>query len=134
MGRKEIHYDSKKKKHMYVDSSIRNRGILNGKIGNDIKNKNPNWKYNIDDLNRGINWFDSGLSLDEASVDDRNNVAFVAGFEKGKRIQIVNCQLFELGQEYFDKGCSVDALPDKYRNNEYFMNGYNDRVNHYKSR
>lgn len=134
MSRKEIHYDSKKKKHMYIDTSIRNRGILNGYVANDVRNRNPNWKYNIDDLNRGIEWFESGLSLDDTSVDDRNNEAFVAGFKKGKRIQIVNKQLFELGQEYFDRGFSIGELPDKYRKNEYFLKGYNDRMNSYKSR
>ena len=36
MSKKEIHYDSKKKKHIYVDDSIRYRGIVNGKIANDI--------------------------------------------------------------------------------------------------
>ena len=134
MGRKEIHYDSKKKKHKYVDDSIRNRGIINGKIANDIKNKNHNWKYNIDDLNRGDAWFNSGLSLNDASIDDRNNVAFVAGFEKAKRIQLVNKQLFELGREYFDKGFSISDVPDIYKNNEFFLNGFNDKMNNSKSR
>lgn len=134
MRKKEIHYDSKKKKHIYVDDSIRYRGIVNGKIANDIKNKNPNWKCNLDDFNRGENWFISGLSLDDAIISDRSNYSFVAGFNKEKRNQLVNEKLFELGREYFDKGCSIDDIPNKYRNNEYFINGYNDRMNKYKNR
>lgn len=128
MGRREIYLDYKKGKHKYVDTSIRNRGILNGKIAKDIKNKNPNWKYNIDDLTRGQKWFESGLSLDDANDEDKNNDAFVAGFNKGKRIQFVNQQLYELGKEYFERGDSLENIPETYKNNEYFMSGYLNSV------
>ena len=134
MSRKEIYFDSKGKKHKYVDSAIRNRQIANGIIANDIKNKNPNWKGNMDDFNRGQNWFNSGLLLDDATISDRNNNSFVAGFRKGERLDSINKQLFELGREYFNKGCSIKDIPDKYRNNEYFISGYYDSMNNHKSR
>lgn len=46
-------------------------------------------KYDKDLLEKGIQWFNSGLSLDEAPMEIRNNSNFVRDFEKGKRLSII---------------------------------------------
>ena len=81
----------------------------------------------IKTFNAGLEWFESGLSLDDADVKFKNHPSFVAGFNYGKRVQYVNQLSYETGIEWFNRGIELDEIPENYRANEYFMNGYNSR-------
>ena len=100
-------------------------------VSKDVRRKNAIGKHsynNEEDKKKGIEWFNNGLSLEDASEDMRNNVSFVAGFNRAYRIKLVNDSLYNLGREYFDRGISLDNVPENYRNNEFFIAGYNSCI------
>ena len=72
----------------------------------------------------GMQWFNNGFSLDDASDEMKNKLSFVEGFKKAKRLDSINKQLFELGREWYLNGRNIDDAPENYKNNEYFCNGY----------
>lgn len=111
--------------------AISSRETLQCRVAQDIKRKNNdlNYHFNIDDYNRGIKWFENGLSLDDASEEMLKNVSFVNGFKRGRRVKIINEQLYNLGKECFENGTVLEDIPANYRVNEMFMNGYNDASN-----
>lgn len=78
---------------------------------------------------KGYEWFNNGLSLDEAPDDMKNNFNFVNGFEKARRIKNINENLEMLGTEWFESGLSLDNAPVSYINNPYFIEGYNKAKN-----
>ena len=80
---------------------------------------------NIDLFNKGIEWFESGLTLNDADDKMKIDFNFVNGYEKAKRMKNINENLEILGSEWFESGLSLDTAPDTYINNPYFMNGYN---------
>ena len=84
---------------------------------------------NIDIFNKGYEWFESGLSLEDAPEEMKNDFNFVNGFEKAKRVKKINENLETLGEEWFESGLSLENAPDNYINNPYFMNGYNTAMN-----
>ena len=69
--------------------AISSRETLQCKVANDIKRKNNDldYHYDVDDYNRGIEWFESGLSLEDASIEMQKSVSFVNGFKRGKRVK-----------------------------------------------
>ena len=82
-------------------------------------------------FNKGFEWFESGLSLDDAPVELRANFNFINGFDKAKRVMTINEELISLGIEWFESGLSLEDAPENYKNNEYFISGYkmaNDKV------
>ena len=93
----------------------------------DIHTKNLEHKKvtDIDTFNKGVMWFESGLSLEDASDEMKNNFNFVNGYEKAKRMKNINENLEILGSEWFESGLSLDNAPTTYINNPYFMDGYN---------
>lgn len=125
MSRK-VYLSPKEKKHIRNDSVKVNCGILNSKVASDVK-RNSALKYNFDDPNykNGINWFNSGLSLEDAPKELRNNGSFIMGFKKGQHNKIINDAFYETGIKYSRNGIPFDKIEEKYKNNEYFMNGYN---------
>ena len=132
-GRNTRFYKTDHRKKLQKNSLDLIQNINQTRVAKDIKQKDYKnkltYRFNEKDFNDGIRWFESGLSLDEASEDLRNNDSFIAGFEKGKWIQYVNQQAYNTGIEYFERGISFDDIPDNYKHNEFFMNGYNDRMN-----
>ena len=86
------------------------------------------YSFNQNLFNQGIKWFESGLSLDDANDEFRNNASFISGYNKGKWLEYINQQVYNIGREYCEKGITIDEIPENYRNNDIFMNGYNNRL------
>lgn len=89
---------------------------------------------NIDIFNKGYEWFESGLSLEDASDEIKNDFNFVNGFEKAKRVQKINESLEMLGVEWFNSGLPLEKAPDNYINSPYFINGFNTAMNNANKR
>lgn len=122
--------DSSKMKKLdnYRKNRIQSAGAaLQYYVSQDVKFKNKQLKSygNSIDKDKGINWFNEGLSLDDAPEELRNNVSFVNGFNYAYRIKLVNDTLYKTGVEYFERGVSLIDVPEKYTDNKYFMDGYN---------
>ena len=100
-------------------------------VARDIKDKLDTIINNFekDKFKMGIDWFDSGFTIDEAPVEIRDNASFISGFRRGERLKFINQQLYEEGKKYFEKGFSLDEVPKNYINKEYFILGYNDAMN-----
>ena len=77
------------------------------------------------DKDKGIKWFNEGLTLEDAPEELRNSISFVNGFNYAYRIKLVNDTLYKTGVEYFERGISLIDVPEKYIDNEFFMDGYN---------
>ncbi len=45
--------------------------------------------FDRDTYNKGEEWFNSGLSLEDAPEILRGNMAFIKGFERGKRMAMI---------------------------------------------
>ena len=106
--------------------------ILQYYVSQDVKAKKNALKHGYNspsDKDKGIKWFNEGLTLEDAPLELQNNVSFIAGFNYAKRIKLVNDTLYNTGMEYFDRGILLENSPINYRNNEYFIAGYNDRMN-----
>ena len=82
----KIDYDK-----MYKDI----RRNSSNRIANDIyeKKKKENYvrpdKRDLDIFNKGLKWFNSGLSLEDAPEELRNNSNFINGFKKGERLVLI---------------------------------------------
>ena len=71
-----------------------NYDVLRQVIYNDIEKEAEKRKaastktvpFDKDVYNKGMAWYDSGLSLDEAPEEFKNNIHFVNGYERGKRL------------------------------------------------
>lgn len=128
MSKKGIYLNHKEKKHTQIDAARRCSGILQSKVTNDIKQRNTANKYDFKDDNytKGIEWFNSGLSLDDAPLEMKNNGSFIKGFQRGKTVKLVNDTLYDTGKEYYLNGILLENTPENYRTNEYFILGYND--------
>ena len=46
-------------------------------------------KRDADICNKGIEWFKSGLPLEDAPEELRNNTNFIYGFKKGERLALI---------------------------------------------
>lgn len=46
-------------------------------------------KRDLSIFEKGMAWFESGLTLDDAPEELRNNTNFINGFNKGKRLQLI---------------------------------------------
>ena len=60
-------------------------------------------------FDKGIEWFESGLSLDDAHDDMKNNTNFVNGFNKAKRLNDINNMLYNDGKEFFRASAFADG-------------------------
>lgn len=103
------------------------RTALQYGVSQDIK---PDTHFRFDDdFIRGIEWFNSGLSLEDAPEKLRNNNSFCKGYARGEFESIQKKKLYDTGVEYFDKGIDIEKIPNNYKENEMFMSGYNDASN-----
>ena len=122
--------DSSKMKKLdnYKKNRVHSAGAaLQYYVAQDVKFKNRNSKGygNSVDKDKGIKWFNEGLTLEDAPEELRNSISFVNGFNYAYRIKLVNDTLYKTGIEYFERGISLIDVPEKYIDNEYFMDGYN---------
>ena len=130
---RRIYRDHKEKKHSNIEIIKRNNSIFQTLVANDIKEKNAlRYRFSDKDFDKGIEWFNSGLSLEDAPEDLRTSGSFIKGFQRGNTIKLINETLYNTGIEYYLKGISLDNIPDKYKNSEFFMSGYNDACNKIK--
>lgn len=71
------------------------RRNTNNRIANDIweKERKKNYvrpdKRNLDIFNKGLEWFNNGLSLEDAPLELKNNTNFIYGFNKGERLAMI---------------------------------------------
>ena len=93
-------------------------------------------RYSFTDENftKGIEWFNSGLTLEEASEELRKNGSFIKGFQRGKTIRLVNDNLYNTGFDYYLRGGLLEDAPENYRTNDYFIAGYEDAMSNHKHR
>lgn len=99
------------------------------------KQKHINYQPNDKDLfNHGEVWFNSGLSLDDADEELRNNINFINGFNRAKRIKNVETSLYELGVNFCKNGVSIEQIPENYRENATVLKGYEDALRDVKHR
>lgn len=104
-------------------------------IASDIWNKNKANnsavvdRFDEDIFKQGESWFATGLSLEEAPDDKKNNSNFRKGFERAQRIANVEQSLYELGKSYYETGVGIEDIPERYKNNQTVLNGYNDSKN-----
>lgn len=94
-----------------------------------IKNLEHVKEFDKATFEKGLEWFDSGLSLDDADISLRENFNFVNGFEKAKRLKDINDSLRNLGVEWYESGLPLENAPANYVNNSYFIDGYNNSMN-----
>lgn len=81
--------------------------------------------FDKNSLQQGKNWFDEGLSLEDAPENLKKNASFVAGYKKAQRVQYINEQVYNAGVDYYNRGIPFDEIPKIYINNEFFIAGYN---------
>ena len=91
-----------------------------------LKPKRPVDDFNQVIFNQGMQWFNSGLPLEDAPAKLRSNTNFINGFNKAKRIRDVENYLYDLGVSYFADGLPTEAIPEKYRENPHVLLGYLD--------
>ena len=85
----------------------------------------PLKKRDSEMFEQGIKWFESGLSLEEAKENSKND-SFVSGYNHAKRLRMVREMLFQNGVDFYLKGIPLEDVPDKLKNQEYFILGYED--------
>lgn len=57
-------------------------------------------KYDPDIQKKGLDWFNSGLSFDDAPEELRNNTNFIDGFHRGERL----AKIAEMQEEDKNRG------------------------------
>ena len=76
----------------------------------------------------GLQYAKSGLSLEDAPEDKRNDYSFISGYEKGMRLLNVNDEMFLKGAKAYFDGINLADIPDSDRENELFVQGYEDAI------
>lgn len=108
------------------------RSDIANKITTDILRKKlkegyqPDSTYNEDLFEEGVEWFISGLSLEDAPEDKLKNTNFSKGFKKAQRLDMINTMIYNDGYNFYINGGSLEVASDKMRNNEHFVRGFND--------
>lgn len=90
-----------------------------------LKRLEENKPFEKDIFEKGSQFFYDGLSLEDAPLELRENVTFINGFKRAKRISEINESLRLLGAEWRQSGIPLDNAPKNYINNPYFIDGYN---------
>ena len=123
----------------FFDDSSRNRRFVSRVITDEIAReielkKNPPKIYVYDEktFNDGINWYISGMSLEEASLELREDKNFIRGYELAARQDKIHKSLEIQGAEWYYSGKTLEE--SNYADNEYFIKGYNDAKNSKKRR
>ena len=88
------------------------------------KKNNSGERFDAESFAIGMRWFSKGRSLEMAPSNLKNNISFIYGFNRAKRMKLIDNiltderQLYELGKEYCLNGIRFDAVPDKYKENK----------------
>ena len=77
----------------------------------------------------GQEWFKCGLSLEEAPLEIQKNPSFVKGFERGRRTQLVEEELYKTGVKFFQQRIPFSNIPDMYIDNDIVKRRYTDAMN-----
>ena len=85
-------------------------------------------------FDQGAEWFKSGLPLEEAPSNIKDNINFINGFNRASRVAAVEEELYQLGVNFFKSGKDIDEAPLNYKNKEMFIKGYNDTMNNERKR
>lgn len=85
-------------------------------------------KYDQKIFNQGSEWYNSGLEIEDAPEEIKNNTNFVRGFERARRITEANNSIYEEGRNFYFGGASLEQASDKMRLNPYFVKGYQDAL------
>ena len=117
-----------KVKEAAMRKSINYNSRLLAKDKNRLKDLEGRKPFDDESFNKGAQFFNDGLSLGDAPLDLRDNVYFVNGFNRAKRISEINESLRILGAEWRQNGIPLDSAPENYKNNPYFIDGYNNSL------
>jgi len=117
------------RKFLGYSHQIANQSIVADNINNEKKKDSIVYNFDENNFNKGKLWFNEGLSLEEAPDNLKNNVSFVAGYQKAERVKSANELSFKTGIDFYDRGVPFEEIPKIYKNNEFFMNGYNSKSN-----
>ena len=132
MSNNGIHdnWDRKKKERnsRQISMKINKYNHLSDDLIREKKKASIVYNFDKNNFNNGKWWFNEGFALDEAPDNLKDNVSFVAGFNKAKRDKYVNDLAYNTGIEYRNKGVSFEELPIIYKNNPFFMKGYNTEL------
>ena len=88
MGKRDLNGDYYK---LYAEIRRNSAAKITCDIRDREKRKNyvrPD-KRDVDICNKGIEWFDSGLPLEDAPEELRSNTNFIYGFKKGERLAFI---------------------------------------------
>ena len=99
------------------------------RVANAIRDREKNMSLQPNDKEKfiqGENWFNSGLLLEDASEELRNNINFVNGFNRAKRISFIEQSLYDLGVDFYNSGVLLEDIPETYRNNPTVLRGYSE--------
>lgn len=101
----------------------------NARIASDIRiNQKKKFRYDPKTIQIGFDFAASGLSIDEADENMRENPNFVIGYEKYLRTLDVVDDFFKRGAQAFFDGVNWESLPENDRQNEAFIQGYEDAM------
>ena len=115
-----------------TQAQIRNN--IQKKLANDLyrEKKMQNMvrtdKYDQKIFNQGTEWYNSGLEIEDAPENIRNNTNFVRGFERARRVAEANNAIYEEGRNFYFGGGSLEQASEKMRMNPYFVKGYQDAL------
>lgn len=103
--------------------------VLNNKIASDIaESKKIRYRRNELMRNDGINFARSGLSLEDAPENKRNDQNFINGYEIGLRLMNVDDDWYRRGAKAYFDGIVLEDVPESSRENEFFIQGYEDAM------
>ena len=117
-----------KVKEAAVRKSINYNSRLLARDKNRLKDLEERKPFDKESFNKGTQFFNDGFSLEDAPLEFRDNVDFVNGFNRAKRISEINESLRLLGAEWRQNGIPLDSAPENYKNNPYFIDGYNNSL------
>lgn len=103
--------------------------VLNNKIASDI-NESKKIRHRNDEQmrNDGINFARSGLTLEDAPEDKKNDQNFIIGYEKGLRLMNVDDDWYRKGSKAYFDGIPLENIPESSRENDFFIQGYEDAM------
>ncbi len=116
--------DGKRDRHIREDIQSK----LAAHVALEKKIANPQDRFNPMIMDEGYKWYVSGLELEDAPENLRNNTNFVKGYEKAQRLQNVNDDFFRRGAEAYLNGTNWSDIDAKDLNNPYFQLGYEEAM------
>ena len=127
MKKNSIYANSKIRKNSYKYAIEGIQQFNQSLVSSDIKRNNKDkslCRFDKNLFDKGMEWFNNGLPLEDAADELKNNSCFKNGFVKAKRLELIRTTLYNYGIEYYNKGIILDEVPLKYRNNDDFVRGY----------